>query len=103
MIKITPFKSLVVNTVCGYLMIQECLVMVVHESLVCPEQLNWAVLQKNQILQFSSIFCIFEPFPAETVWFWAPSFHTEDNWGTQTQLLKKVQTLTDASEGNTMH
>ncbi len=25
------------------------------------------------------------------------------NWGTQTQLLKKVQTFTDAPEGNTMH
>ncbi len=43
-------------------------------------------------------FCIFEPFPAVTVWFWDPSFHTEDNWWTQTQLLKKVQTFTDAPE-----
>jgi len=33
-----------------------------------------------------------------TEWFWDPSFHTEDNWGTQTQLLKKVQTFTDALE-----
>ncbi len=56
------------------------------------------VLQLLQILQFYSIFCIFEPFPAVTVWFWDPSFHTEDNWGTQTQLLKKVQTFTDAPE-----
>ncbi len=34
-----------------------------------------------------------------TVW----SFHTEDNWGTYMQLLQKVQMLTDAPEGNTMH
>ncbi len=27
----------------------------------------------------------------------------EINWGTQTQLLKKVEAFTDASEGNTMH
>jgi len=38
-----------------------------------------------------------------TVGFLGPYFHTEDNWGTQTQLLKKVQTLTDAPEGNTKH
>ncbi len=37
-----------------------------------------------------------------TVWFWDPSFHTEDNWGTQMQLLQKVQTLTDAPEGKTI-
>ncbi len=69
---------------------------VVHESLVCSEQLNWAlfirkILQVLQNLQFSSIFCIFEPFPAVTVWFWDPSFHTEDDWGTQTQLLKRFK------------
>jgi len=38
--------------------------------------------------QFSSIFCIFEPFPAVTVWFWDPSFHTEDNLETQARLKK---------------
>ncbi len=43
-------------------------------------------------------FCIFEPFPAVTVWFWDPSFHTEYNWGTQTQLLKKVQTCKNAGK-----
>ncbi len=85
-----------------------CFVLVVHESLVCSEQLNWAlffrkILQVLQNLQFSSIFCIFEPFPAVTVWFWDPSVHMEDNWGTQTQLLKKVQTFTDAPEEHTMH
>ncbi len=38
-----------------------------------------------------------------TVWFWDASFHTEDNWGIQMQLLQKIQTLTDAPEGKTMH
>ncbi len=75
-----------------------CFVMVVHESLVCSEQLNGAlffrkILHVLQILQFSSIFCIFEPFPAVTVWFWDPSYHTEDNWGTQTQLFKRVSNI----------
>ncbi len=71
-IKITPFKSLGSQThLCGYLddlRLFLCFVMVVHESLVCSEQLNWAlffrkILHVLQILQFSSIFCIFEPFP----------------------------------------
>ncbi len=35
------------------------------------------ILQLLHILWFSSIFCIFEPFPTVTVWFWDPSFHTE--------------------------
>ncbi len=48
----------------------------------------------------SSTFCRFCSFPAflhiwtlpaVTVWFWDPSFHTEDNWGTQTQLLKRFK------------
>ncbi len=50
------------------------------------------VLQKNPPCPESSVFqhvFIFEPFPAMTVWFWDPSFHTEDDWGTQTQLLKR--------------
>ncbi len=38
-----------------------------------------------------------------TVWFWDPSFHTEYNQGTYSQLLQKIQTLTDAPEGETMH
>ncbi len=38
-----------------------------------------------------------------TVWFWDPSFHTEDIWGTHMQLLQKVQTLTDAPEEKIMH
>ncbi len=115
MIQITPFKSLeplVLNTVWGYLddpRLFFCLCWLFMSPLFVPEQFELStVLQTNpprfcRFLQFSSIFCIFEPFPAVTVWFWDPSFHTEDNWGTQTQLLKKVQTFTDAPEGNTMH
>ncbi len=26
-----------------------------------------------------------------TVWFWDPSFHTEDNWGNHMQLLYKIK------------
>ncbi len=64
-----------------------CFVIVAHESLVGPEQLNCLlffrkILQLLYILWFSNIFCIFEPFPTVTVWFWDPSFHTEGNWGT---------------------
>ncbi len=63
-----------------------------------------SVLQKKSYMTcifFSfSIFCIFEPFTAVTVWFWDPSFHTEDNRGTQTQILKKVQTFTWCSWRN---
>jgi len=54
----------------------------------CPMFLR-KILQVLQILQFSSILCIFEPFPAVTVWFWDSSIRTEDNWGTQTQLFQK--------------
>ncbi len=44
-----------------------CLVIVVHESLVCPEQLNFLlffrkILQVLQILWFSSIFVFLNPF-----------------------------------------
>ncbi len=38
-----------------------------------------------------------------TVWFWEPSFHTDDNWGTHMQLLQQIQTLTDDPEGKNMH
>ncbi len=43
--------------------------------IVCSEQLNYLlffrkILHVLRILQFPSIFCIFEPFPAVTVWFW---------------------------------
>ncbi len=60
-------------------MIHSCVfgfVMVVHESLVCPEQLNFLlvfrkILQVPKMLWFSSIFlCVFEPFPTMPVWFW---------------------------------
>ncbi len=49
-------------------------------------------IQVPQIIWFSQHFCVFEPFPTITVWFWDPSFHTEDNQGTQT--------LTDAQENH---
>ncbi len=66
-----------------------------------------AVLQKNPSGLTNSLvfqhFCVFEPFPTMTVWFWDPSFHTDDNWGTHMQLLQKIQTLTDDPEGKTMH
>ncbi len=91
-------------------MIHDCfyILWVVHESLVGPEQLNCLLFfrripQLRHILWFSSIFCIFEPFPKVTVWFWGPYLHTEDNWGTQTQLLQKMETFTDAQEGHAMH
>ncbi len=50
-------------------------VIVVHESLVGPEQFNGLlffrkILQLLHILWFSSIFCIFKPFPTLTVGFW---------------------------------
>lgn len=35
-----------------------------------------------------------------TVWFWDPYFYIKDNWVTRTQLLQKVNTFTDAQEGN---
>ncbi len=76
----TPFKSLhplILNTV----LLSEwstavfCLVIVVHESLVCPEQLNC-----HKLFGFQH-FVYLNPFQM-TVWFWDPSFHTEDDWGT---------------------
>ncbi len=81
-----------------------CLVFFVHGSLVCPEQLNCLLFfRKNpsgptNYLVFQH-FCLFEPFPKMTVWFWDPSFHTDDNWGAHVQLLQKMKSLTDAPEG----
>ncbi len=85
-------------TVCGYLddlRLLFCLVMVVHESLVCSEQLNWAlffrkILHLLQILQFSSIFCIFEYFPAVIVWFWDASFSHWAQLRDSNTTIKKV-------------
>ncbi len=73
---------------------------VVHESHVCPEQLNCLlffrkILQVPQILWFSSIFVYLNPFQQWLYDFEIHLFHTEDNWGTHMQLLQKVQTLTD--------
>ncbi len=50
-----------------------------------PEHLKLPpVLQKvfwvQLILWFFSIFCIFEPLPTVTGWFWDPSFYTEDSY-----------------------
>ncbi len=64
-IQITPFKScepLVLNTVWGYLddpRLFFCFVLVVHESLVCSEQLNWALFFRQ-----IPTFCRFCSFPA---------------------------------------
>ncbi len=60
---------LVLNTACGGSTAVCLFCDVVHESLVCPEQLKLSsVLQNNphvlHILQFYSIFCIYEHFPA---------------------------------------
>ncbi len=79
-----------------------CLVIVVHESLVCPEQFNCQQINRLLFLQknpsgptnsyLSSIFVYLNlPFQQWTVWFWDPSFHTEDNWGIH------VQTITEGS------
>ncbi len=79
--------------------------MVVHESLVCPGQLKSPlffkkIIQVPQIVWFSSIFCIFKPFLAETVWLWDPFVHSDDKLVNQTQLLQKIQTFTYVQEGN---
>ncbi len=81
------------------------LVIVVHESLVCSEQFNCLlffrkILQLTLILWFSSIFVYLNPFQ-QWLWFWDLYFHTEDSWGTHMQLLQKIQTLSDAAEGET--
>ncbi len=74
--------------------------MVVHESLVCSEQFKLSsVLQENPACPADPVsFAYLNPFQQ-----WLYAFDTEDNWGTQTQLFKQVQTFTDAPEGNTMH
>ncbi len=99
------------NTMCHFLddpRLFLYFVIVDYESLVGPEQFNCLlffrkILQLLLILWFSNIFCIFEPFPTLTVWFWDPYFHTGDNWGTHTQLLQKVEIFTDAHESHTVH
>jgi len=103
-IKITPFISMwtIDSQYCVWLpddpRLFLCFVMVVHESLVCPEQLNWALffrkfLQLLQIHQFSSIFCIFEPFPAVTMIFRSILSH----WG---QLRDSNSTI---KKGSNIH
>ncbi len=80
---------------------------VVHESLVCPEQLNCLlffrkIIQLPQILWFSSIF-VYLNLSNNDRMILRSIFSHEDNWGTHMQLLQKIQTLTDAPEGKTMH
>ncbi len=70
------YTPLILNTVllsewCTAVFIS--LVIVVHESLSVRESsglTNYLVFQD---------FCVFEPFPTMTVWFWDPLFHTEDD------------------------
>ncbi len=68
-----------------------CLAIVVHEYLVCNCMLFFK--KKNPSGPTNSLlilaFCVFEPFPTMTVWFWDRSLPTEENWGTHLQLLKK--------------
>ncbi len=86
-------------------MIYNCFfVMVVHESLVCSEQLTWAlffrkILHVLQILQFSSIFCIFEPFPGSDCMILRSIFSHRGQLRDSNTTIKKVQTFTDAPEG----
>ncbi len=98
------YIPLYLNTMCHFLddpRLVLYFVIVVHESLVGPEQ----------FLDKSSSSCTFFGFgllyiwtlPKVTVWFWDPYFHTEDNWGTHSQLLQKVETFTHTQEGNTIH
>ncbi len=69
-IKIKVYICLILNTVLlaeWSTAVFVCLVIVVHESLVCPEQLNCLlffrkILQLPQILWFSSIFMYLNPF-----------------------------------------
>ncbi len=95
-IKMTPFKSLhTLDTVLlpeWYTAVCLCLVIVVHESLVCPEQLNCLLFFScsTNSLVFQH-FCVFEPFPTMTVWFWDPSFHTEDDWETHYNYYRRFK------------
>ncbi len=77
-IKMTPFKSL--HTLDS-------------ETLNCPLFFR-KILQVPQILWFSSMFCVFEPYPKMTVWFWEPIF---SHWG---QLRDSYSTITKSSNGH---
>lgn len=66
--------------------------------------LSWPVkLFFRKILHVLHVPSIFEPFPTAAVWCLDLSFHTEDDWGARTRLLRKVRTFTDAQEGKTIH
>ncbi len=106
-IKMTHSKVYIrlnLNTMCHFWMIHKLFlyfVIVVHESLVCPEQFKLpAVLQKK-----SSSSCTFFAFPASSAYFepfpkWLYDFEihiftlrtTEDSYTT----ITKVKTFTDA-------
>ncbi len=43
-------------------------------------------------------FCVFKFFSTMSVWFWGPSFNTEDNCWTHMQLLQMFPMRTDALE-----
>ncbi len=69
-----------------------CLVIVVHESLVCPEQLNCLlffrkILQVQQILWFSSIFVYLNPFQQWLYDFEIYLFTLRDSYATITEDL----------------
>ncbi len=70
-----------------------CLVIVVHESLVCPEQLNILlffrkILQASQTLWFSSIFVYLNPFNSDCMILRSIFSH----WG---QLRDSFTTITE--------
>ncbi len=89
------YTPLNLNNLCRFLMIHDyfCVVIVVHESLVCSEQLNWAVLQKNppapaQSLVFQHLLHIWTLSNSDCMILRSIFSH----WGTHTQLLYKVDT-----------
>ncbi len=104
------YITLNLNTVCCFL--SDPRLFLFCDSCSWVPCLSWAV-QLPAVLQtnppapahslFSSIFCICELFPTVTVWFWDPSFPSEDNWRNDTQLLQKVKIFTHAREGHTRH
>ncbi len=103
-IKITLFKSLhtLDSSHCVVTwMIHSC-VFLFSDSCSWVPCLSWtvklpAVLQKNPSGPTNSLlfqhFCVFEPFPTMTVWFWDPSFH----WG---QPRDSYATITEGSNAH---
>ncbi len=86
------YTLLNLNNVCSW-MFKNCFYVfltAVHESLVCPVQLNCPMFFKNApgnaYHWFSSIFCTFETFSMSDC-----------------MILRSLRTFTDAQERNTMH